>query len=142
MKKYPFLALVFLSLLLIGSTSGLAANNLLEQDPDCLSPCFWGFMSTTPIHSIPGGHVIVPPLAGVTVELWFGDQQISTCRTDSYGKYCLHIATAVEGDYVIKLPDCFNRTVHWANNGCVRIDFRNVMCVHGPYTPEPGIPQP
>ncbi len=141
MKKYPFLALVFLSLLLIGSTSGLAVDNPREQSPDCMNPCFWGYMSTTPIHSVPGGQVIVPPVAGATVELWFGSSLIASCITDSRGYYCLHIAPAVVGEYVIKLVGCFNQTVRWDNNGCVQIDFRNVMCVHGPITPVPGPPQ-
>ncbi len=142
MKKYPFLALVFLSLLLVGSTFGLEVGNPTEQDPACLSPSFWGFMYGIPAHSVPGGQVIIPPLAGVTVELWFGGNRIATYRTSSCGKYCLLIAPAYEGEYIIKMPGCFERHVFWRpSDGSVRIDFKGVMCVSGPQTPVPGPPQ-
>jgi hypothetical protein len=140
MKKYPFLAMVFLSLLLVGSTHAVDYEVPGQSEPACLNPSFWGYMHGVPIHSVPGGQVIVPPLAGVTVELWFGGRLISMYRTSSQGKYCLYLDSENAGNYIIRLPGCFDRQVYWPGSGSVRIDFNGVACVSPPLPPVPGPP--
>jgi hypothetical protein len=141
MKKYPLFALVFLLLLLVGTAFGEKPR---DEIPMCQSPCFWGFAYGMRYQILPDGPVVVPPLAGVTVELWFSGTCIATTQTSQLGFYCFHISQP--GDYVLKLWCRCDRQVHHPGGyENIRVDFHGcIPCVNPPVPsdPVPGDPQP
>jgi hypothetical protein len=140
MKKYSLFALVFLLLLLVGTTFG---EEKRDDIPMCQSPCFWGYAYGMRYQILPGGNVVEPPLAGVTVELWFLNHPIATTQTNPNGFYCFHISSS--GDYILKLWSCRRNIHHPGGNENIRVDFYGCYPPINPPVPSepvPGDPRP